>query len=280
MTAQTPISECSTSPQLMPFHIAYSGPAPISTFFRVREMEEDAQAIGWSSSTPESNGTENGVNEITPEKKEKKIGIKKHLVAAFRGRRVVGTEVPLPEGFTGLVLRSDGSKETASAPQNSSLPNGATAKNGRKVAARKTRRSKPIEVTTDDEYDTNIAMDPNEPDADFNGSMADGEVKNLRATETFKSLVIWNADVPVDEGRDEYIRALREWTTVAAEVNSGLPSSRMTSELIICIFRFIVWKTRTYFGVYGRLHLSMKRIILFPRWTQSKKTMSTTMTTA
>ena len=43
----------------------------------------------------------------------------------------------------------------------------------------------------------------------------------LEPVSTFSSFVLWNADIPANDGRDEYVRSLREWTKLAAEVSTG-----------------------------------------------------------
>jgi hypothetical protein len=47
------------------------------------------------------------------------------------------------------------------------------------------------------------------------------QVDKFEVTGTFRDFVLWNADVPVDEGRDEYLRAIHEWVDIVAEV--GVP---------------------------------------------------------
>jgi ribonuclease H2 non-catalytic Ylr154p-like subunit len=34
----------------------------------------------------------------------------------------------------------------------------------------------------------------------------------------FDSFVLWHRDIPVDEGRDVYLRSLSEWMNIASEV--------------------------------------------------------------
>ena len=46
----------------------------------------------------------------------------------------------------------------------------------------------------------------------------DERVDKFEVTGTFREFVLWNADAPVDEGRDEYLRAIHEWVNIAAEV--------------------------------------------------------------
>ena len=43
----------------------------------------------------------------------------------------------------------------------------------------------------------------------------------LEPVSTFSSFVLWNADIPANDGRDEYVRSLREWTNLVAEVSTG-----------------------------------------------------------
>jgi hypothetical protein len=43
-------------------------------------------------------------------------------------------------------------------------------------------------------------------------------VDTFEVTGMFKEFILWNADAPVDEGRDEYLRAIHEWVNIAAEV--------------------------------------------------------------
>ena len=53
---------------------------------------------------------------------------------------------------------------------------------------------------------------------DSGDGMALQDVRQLIPTPTFLPFTIWSPDIPVDEGKDEYIRCLIEWTKLAAEV--------------------------------------------------------------
>jgi ribonuclease H2 subunit C len=72
------LAQAKTKVSLLPCHIHHDGPAPVSRYFIPRELKagEDRDA-----------GGEEGV------------------VAAFRGRKLLGKEMELPEGSRGLVLR-------------------------------------------------------------------------------------------------------------------------------------------------------------------------------
>jgi ribonuclease H2 subunit C len=45
-------------------------------------------------------------------------------------------------------------------------------------------------------------------------------VRLLKPAARFDSFVLWHPDIPVDEGKDEYLRSLSEWVNIAAEVRS------------------------------------------------------------
>jgi hypothetical protein len=44
------------------------------------------------------------------------------------------------------------------------------------------------------------------------------KTKLLVPTGTFSSFVLWNPDISVDEGKDEYMRTLKEWIDISSEV--------------------------------------------------------------
>lgn len=80
----------STSINLLPFHIAHTGPAPVSTYFLPRDPPADHPADPrFPSAQPDA-----GPSKVYPPGK----------VAAFRGRRIQAHEIPLPVGYVGLVL--------------------------------------------------------------------------------------------------------------------------------------------------------------------------------
>lgn len=123
-----------------------------------------------------------------------------HLAAAFRGRAIRGLTVDLPEGYAGVVLSSsDKPAEAKSKPKAKKAPS----------SKRGSKRNAVVEETDEDEDEMLMAAE------------ISGPVKTLEATGTFSSFVLWNADNPVDEGRDEYLRTLTEWTKIAAEVRAS-----------------------------------------------------------
>ena len=72
----------STAINLMPFHLDYTGPAEISTYFQPRTVPDPSNSVNGPDGTSDKTIT----------------------IAAFRGRRVQAHTLDLPEGYTGLVL--------------------------------------------------------------------------------------------------------------------------------------------------------------------------------
>ena len=192
-SADAPLASC--VPQLMPFHIDYSGPAPISTFFRVKDAP------------PDSCGAPSSSSHNRP--------WKKRFTSAFRGRIIQGLEMRLPDGYGGIVLGAGGMKNSINGSVDRKLPK-RTGKNGKGRSTRRTRSSKiPIDEIEEEQKNEDDDLDQLDQQP-LNGV---GEIKLLKPTHAFSSLVIWNPDIAVDEGSDEYIRALNEWTALASEVS-------------------------------------------------------------
>ncbi|KAF8075250.1 ribonuclease H2, subunit C [Lyophyllum atratum] len=247
------------SPYLMPFHIKYSGQAPISTFLRVNAAKETVGAPP----TPEK-GSEEGpsnveVNEAGPSNSPRETvapaaaadnamdtDVKDAPVAAapptlvgrvtdattrfistFRGRTIQGLKVPLPEGYVGVVLRTEGAtngksrQTTGSAKDRTKTTN----QNGKKKATRTKGRAtrsmtrgeegKAVEELIDAVDDP---MDVNHDGELHSGNQVrldEEEVRTLAVSSQFSSFVLWHADHPVDEKRDDYVRSLTEWTRLA-----------------------------------------------------------------
>ena len=195
----------------MPFNIAYTGPAPVNTYFRpVRSKREDdiegpkdektlpqnlssdSQSTLVASSSSEQLTTSETQNtlaadvdmltlsEQTTPSMESGSQDTKQLTAAFRGRTLRSSEIELPTGYVGLVL---------DAP----------------VISATVRRRAPADDRSD-------AIEDHEENEDSRPT------KHLHPKSQFRSFTLWNADIPVDEGRDEYLRSLREWVNLAAVV--------------------------------------------------------------
>lgn len=140
----------------------------------------------------------------------------KHFVAAFRGRTVRGTKIDLPAGFAGVTLSS-----LDSTPSESSTS--ALAENGRRTRSNKAPLSQRARQAAEElEEDAEAGMPVDEVDQ--------GPVKVLQATGTFSSFMLWHPDIPVDEGRDEYVRSLTEWTKIAAEVSLHTRERRICTD--------------------------------------------------
>lgn len=190
----------SCSPHLMPFHISYTGAAPIATFFRVRN----------SPSTPPQ-------SEASPDPASKP-SMKKRLLATFRGREMHGLEVPIPKGYGGIVLRSEGT-ETSNSPTSRIQKKSDNQKKGGRRSLRNFRGAKAVVEIDEDMKEENASLAPQDS---FDGTREDlntALAKRLTPSHVFSSMVIWNSDFAVDEGREEYIQSLDEWISLGTEVN-------------------------------------------------------------
>ncbi|KAJ3880450.1 ribonuclease H2, subunit C [Lentinula edodes] len=235
------------TPYLMPFHIDYTGPAPVSTYFRVEDAKthvgspefskddsrtETAEASAGSSGSgldvAQSLHEHNGIDTISsveqrmrsPETSTSNPVPDGHprYISTFRGRTVQGLEVDLPEGYTGIVFRSgDEAGEAKNTGKGKGVANGKG-----KVAAvqqnqrRTTRRSTRSRVDDDDEV-----MDT---DAEDEAEEASESALDLFASSQFKSFLLWHPDIPVDTGKDEYMSSIGEWIKIASVLHQVPPS--------------------------------------------------------
>jgi hypothetical protein len=207
------------TPNLMPFSIKYTGTAPVSTYFRPKppptRADPPTDIAGGSQEgtsqlstiTDTTNPVESNTNPVTT---LDAISKEEPLVAAFRGRTVRGTRIPVPDGYTGVVLiGTDANKTKQRSPSPPPL--------GRRLSRRSGRV---IHVDEDDEPQ-DVDMDDVDEGADADGHEEEGEAptRTLTLASVFSSFMVWNPDIPVDEGRDEYIRSLNEWTKLSAMVS-------------------------------------------------------------
>ncbi len=229
------------TPSLMPFHIAYSGPAPISTYFRIKSSPSptfgrDTQPPSEPLLSPESQETSDsqatlvgssssvstvgsaaavGVDTATMSEGDATVGFadSRHYVAAFRGREMHGVLVDLPDGYAGIVLRApDDKKGKGVASDNRRREEEKPVSKGR--TTRRSKRAQEEVKVEDEEMDTaGIASE-------------EGPTRVLEPVSTFSSFLLWHPDIPVNDGRDEYVRSLKEWTRLAAEVSIFLDSIR------------------------------------------------------
>lgn len=212
------MSRC--APDLMPFNLKYTGTAPVSTYFRpkpppvqrnpptdmVGESQEGTSQL--STATDAQNLAEPSANPTTTTDAIPKEG---PLVAAFRGRAIRGTRISVPHGYTGVVLVGADTTETKRSPP-SPPP----------LGRRPSRRSgRVIRVDRDDEPQ-DVDMDEADEGVGADGQEEESPTRTLTLASAFFSFMIWNPDIAVDEGRDEYIRSLNEWTKLSAMVGHAL----------------------------------------------------------
>ncbi|TFK48484.1 hypothetical protein OE88DRAFT_530262 [Heliocybe sulcata] len=213
--------ECDAN--LMPFHVSYSGPAPIKSYFMVKPA---SSSVGQGPADPVAEIAKSEVdsavkNAVASSKDGESMELdrtpevetpptagssstllsasssttlvegagQERYTAAFRGRTVHGLKVALPAGYTGIILRTPdkgkASEEVASTTR------------GRGSRRNEDDNGEVDEETTLDQLHT----------------------RALTATHTFPSFTLWHPDIPVDEGKDEYWRSLKEWAALGCEIH-------------------------------------------------------------
>jgi len=210
------------TPNLMPFNIKYTGTAPVSTYFRPKPPPAQAapptDVAGGSQEgtsqlstiTDTTNPAESNTNlETMPDAMSKE----QPLVAAFRGRTIRGTRVSVPDGYIGVVLVGTDVNKTN---QRSSSPP--------PLGRRPSRRSGRVVHVDEDDEPRDVDMDDVGEGADADGQEEEGDTptRTLTLASVFSSFMVWNPDIPVDEGRDEYVRSLNEWTKLSAMVSHAI----------------------------------------------------------
>ncbi|KAF9497820.1 hypothetical protein BDN71DRAFT_1444233 [Pleurotus eryngii] len=217
-----PLPTCKIN--LMPFHLNQDGPAPISTYFMVdaaKEMVGAPSATQVTDSTvPETQddttGSKPNVSSdidghlpscLLKDKTAEASTSKNRFASTFRGRIIQGLNVELPTGYVGLVLKPGESSEGERKNGRNEREEGGESSTGRVTRdSSKARGEKKSKKSLEEEQEEH-GIPP-----DF-----DGNVKRILVpTSSFSSFVIWHPDIPVDEGRDEYYRSLKEWTQLAS----------------------------------------------------------------
>ena len=214
ITCQTkqepPLPTC--NPNLMPFHIKYTGPAAVSMFIHVEKVmkteeeeegeegkvkkqndkkkevleENPVQAQPTSSSTltlAPSSETVTETETSNSKDADNTTTSTTRFISSFRGRTVHGLTVDVPTGYTGLLLHGD--------PQPTVVPH----------------VDRGFSYALDDSVDNDLVMDEEIP------------LRKLLPQSTFSSITLWHADRAVDETRDEYYRTLTEWMSLSHEVS-------------------------------------------------------------
>ncbi|KAI9440910.1 ribonuclease H2, subunit C [Lactarius indigo] len=245
MATSTRIALCPAAPplrvpHLMPFHIQYSGPAPVSTYFRIQPAP-----LPESHPCPPSVAVEAQLVSTTstvvavPEEKENAPVVSDVVTptplatatAEINAETDPVTKPPSEPVRPGPIERiSRSAKRFISSFRGrtvhgveTSLPKGysgivlrgdaegriqTTAGKAKRQPARKLRSRFPDEVPEDDM--TGI-LPPEE----------ERPVRVLKPSARFDSFVLWHPDIPVDEEMDEYLRSLSEWVNIASKIHQS-----------------------------------------------------------
>jgi hypothetical protein len=207
------------TPNLMPFNIKYTGTAAVSTYFRPRPppVQADLPSGESQEGTSQLSTATDSQNDAEPSTKPQTttdaMPKKEPLVATFRGRTVRGTRIPVPHGYTGVVLVGVDTNKSNQPP--SSPP---------PLGHRPSRRSRHVIHVDEDDGPQDVDMDDagGGADVDSQGEEEESPTRTLTLASQFSSFMVWNHDIAVDDGRDEYIRSLNEWTKLSTMVSHAL----------------------------------------------------------
>lgn len=192
-----------THPHLLPLHIKYSGPSSIHVYFVVHD-EDDALSSNQQRATR----------------------------AVFRGRAMHGVRIGLPDGYCGAVLCVDDVPMVTESSEASCRKRGLTAdelndegrghtkaprfSRARRAFTEASKGSKPRQANSE----TNLAPPQTVVVETLEAPLGDVQSSRLaRPIAHFNTLSVWNPDNPIDS-RDEYIRAMNEWTRLAGVVST------------------------------------------------------------
>ena len=203
---ESPLPAC--NPNLMPFHIKYTGPAAVSMFFHVEkakaeegegEMKEQNDKIKVEEEREEENPAKAQKPTSTPVSSETSVlkDADRRFISSFRGRTIHGLNMDVPTGYTGLLLQGDDDDD----PQPTTVVSHVV--DHRRVLN-----------ASDDSIDNDFEMDEELP------------LRKLIPQSTFSSITLWHADRAVDETRDDYYRTLTEWIALSHEVSKHLDGYR------------------------------------------------------
>ncbi|KAE9396705.1 hypothetical protein BT96DRAFT_977347 [Gymnopus androsaceus JB14] len=201
----------------MPFHIEYT------------ESADEKLKVAQPASSEENGASSSGASSVPTQPR---------FISAFRGRTVQGLQVDLPEGYTGVVLRSedDGTaKGNGIKSKGKGLVN-SKGKGKQQEEKRFTRRSARSRISEDEEMDVDHEEEGDEEDKGPESTL------NLTPSSQFKSFVLWHPDIPVDTGKDEYMSSMSEWIRISSVFTAW------TSRQIIL---FTMWTLFECFFVTG-----------------------------
>ncbi|KAH9009452.1 ribonuclease H2, subunit C [Lactarius hengduanensis] len=244
MATSTRITLCPAAPpirvpHLMPFHIQHSGPAPVSTYFRIQPAPLPESHPCPPSVAVKAQLVSTTTVVVVPEEKENASVVS--VVATSTSLATATAEIkaeidpvikpPLLPVRPGPIERISGSaKRFISSFRGrtvhgveASLPKGysgivlrgdaegrtqTTTGKAKRQPARKLRSQLPDEVLED-----NMAgiLPPEE----------ERPVRVLKPSARFDSFVLWHPDITVDEEMDEYLRSLSEWVNIASEIHES-----------------------------------------------------------
>jgi ribonuclease H2 subunit C len=180
----------------MPFHIAYNGPAPVTSYFLV---EQDVEPDDIGKEEEDNDAAVPQINQPAPPAQ---------FSATFRGRVMKGQQVNIPAGYTGLVVCSEGERVETTKIQQTLVAK-------QRVSTRTKGKQTRSAQSTEDEPMEDVQMSISEETDVLQPE------KSLSVQALFDSFILWNPDTRVDGGKDQYLRSLDEWIRLSEAVHSA-----------------------------------------------------------
>ena len=229
-------------PHLMPFHIQHTGPAPVSTYFRIRphfgpsSLSSAPETFSPSGDNERGSTTTVANTGVAVEGKENgPLAVADVVVPATptaEAEAVAKSTASCVLRIRAIARLADSAKRFVSSFRGRTvhgvevaLPNGyvgivlrgdahgkahqTTASNPKPQPTGRRQLRKQSDVVEETQYLDDVAnMSPED----------ERPVRVLKPAARFDSFVLWHPDIAVDEGKDEYLRSLSEWVDIAAEV--------------------------------------------------------------
>jgi len=182
---------------VLPCRIKYTGPTDASPHLwdpqttTVTTTNSDDTSI--KDDRDQDQSAKQHVNNDTQTNNDQESSITTHI-SYFRGRRLLGTHVHLPEGYTGHILTPSKSTTTTTTAATTAL-------------SQKQKQAAARHLYGDEDDDEDEQATENESE-DEEKAM---DVTNWESLAQFQDVMLWNHEVPVEVANDGIIRGIQEW---------------------------------------------------------------------
>lgn len=203
ISIQTPSTPRQYTANVLPCRIKYTGPTdasphlwnPQSTTTAIINPDDDDTSVENDQDQDQSN-KQNVDSDTATNSKGQESSITTHT-SYFRGRRLLGTRVQLPQGYTGHIL-------APSKPSTAATTTAAAAT----VLSQKQREAAARHLYGDEDDDEDDGQGVEDESEDEEDAI---DVTNWESSAQFQDVMLWNHEVPVEVANDGIVRGIREW---------------------------------------------------------------------